>query len=154
MTDENTSKPEEEAPAAAPPPPAEETVIEPETLPAGGTVPSVGKRILAVLIDGLIAGVCGVVPAVGPVLAIAYMITRDALPFLEGQSIGKKAMKLRAVSEETGKPLTNDWGPAIIRSIVLYIPFFPIVELIVMGQNPEQQRLGDKWAKTKVIAEA
>ncbi len=153
MTDENTSTPEEEAAQSAPPPPAaEETVIEPETLPSG-TTPSVGKRILAVIIDGLIAGVCGVVPAVGPIIAIAYMLTRDALPFLDGQSIGKKAMNLRAISAETGKPLTNDWGPAIIRAVVMYIPFFPIVELIVMTQNPEQQRLGDKWAKTKVIAE-
>lgn len=111
---------------------------------------TIGQRIGAVLIDGLIAGAVSIVPLVGWVAGLGYMITRDALPFLNGQSVGKKALKIRAVTEE-GKPLTNDWGPAIVRAIVLYIPFFWIVELIVMNGNPQLQRLGDQWAKTKVI---
>jgi uncharacterized RDD family membrane protein YckC len=82
------------------------------------------------------------------------MLTRDALPFLDGQSIGKKAMKLRAVSFETGKPLTSNWGPSVIRNIVLYIPFFALVELIVLSNNKDGQRFGDQWAKTKVIVDA
>ena len=113
---------------------------------------SIGQRIGAVLIDLLLSGVVYIIPIVGWLVGIAYFITRDALPFLDGQSIGKKALKIRAVTED-GKPLTNDWGPAIIRSIVLYIPFFWIVELIVMNGKPDLQRLGDQWAKTKVVVD-
>ena len=110
---------EEPAPeAAAPETPAPEAV-EAEALPPEAELATVGNRILAVIIDSLIAGVCNVVPAVGTLVGLAYLLTRDALPFLDGQSIGKKAMKIRAVSAETGKPLTNDWGPSIIRNVVL-----------------------------------
>ena len=141
--------PEVETPLeAAANPEAEAEALPPEAQPA-----TIGNRILAVIIDGLIAGVCYIVPVIGVLLGMAYMITRDALPFLDGQSIGKKAMKLRAVSAETGKPLTNDWGPCVIRNIVLYIPFFSIVELIILLNNKEGQRLGDQWAKTKVVLE-
>jgi uncharacterized RDD family membrane protein YckC len=158
MTDEPTSKPEEETPEAEATveTPLSEAVTpetEPETLPPEATPSTLGNRIIAVIIDGLIAGVCSLVPVVGFLVGLGYMITRDALPFLDGQSIGKKAMKLRAVSAETGKPLTNDWGPSVIRNIVLYIPFFSIVELIVLLNNKNGQRLGDQWAKTKVVVE-
>ncbi len=112
---------------------------------------SLGSRIIAVLIDGLLSGIVSLVPIVGWIAAIAYNLTRDALPFLDGQSLGKKAMKLRAVDAETGKPLTNQWGPSIVRNIVLFIPFFAIVELIVLASNKNGQRLGDQWAKTRVV---
>ncbi len=112
---------------------------------------SLGNRIIAVLIDGLLSGIVSLVPIVGWIAAIAYNLTRDALPFLDGQSLGKKAMKLRAVDAETGKPLTNQWGPSIVRNIVLFIPFFAIVELIVLANNKNGQRLGDQWAKTRVV---
>jgi len=150
MTDENTSKPEEEAPAAAPPPSAEETVIEPETLPAGEPA-SIGNRILAYLIDGIVIIPLYIIPILGPLAAIAYMLTRDALPFLDGQSIGKKVMKLRVVSSETGKPMTNDYGAVVVRTIVLSIPLFVFVELYMMNKNSDNSRLGDEWSKTKVI---
>jgi uncharacterized RDD family membrane protein YckC len=159
MTDEPTKQPEEETPEAEAPveTPVSEAVtpdVEPETLPPEATPSTIGNRIIAVIIDGLIAGVCSIIPVVGMLVGIAYILTRDCLPFLDGQSIGKKAMKLRAVSAETGKPLTNDWGPGIIRNIVLYIPFFSIVELIVLLNNKQGQRLGDQWAKTKVVVDA
>ena len=112
---------------------------------------SLGNRIVAVLIDGILTMAVSIVPIVGWIIGVAYFLTRDALPFLDGQSLGKKAMKLRAVDAATGKPLTNQWGPSIIRNIVLYIPFFFIVELIVLGNNKEGQRLGDQWAKTRVV---
>lgn len=124
-------------------PPAEETIAYKDA--------SMGNRIVAVLIDGLIAAAISLVPIIGWIVGVAYFITRDALPFLDGQSVGKKAMKLRAVDATTGKPLTNQWGPSVVRNIVLYIPFFFIVELIVLANNKEGQRLGDQWAKTRVV---
>ncbi len=110
-----------------------------------------GSRIIAVLIDSLLAGALSLVPFVGWVAGAAYFITRDGLPFLEGQSVGKKAMGLRAVTED-GLPLTNNWAATVLRNVVLFIPFFGLVELIVMLTNVDKQRLGDQWAKTRVIA--
>jgi uncharacterized RDD family membrane protein YckC len=110
-----------------------------------------GSRIVAYIIDALIMGVLWLIPIAGWIAGAAYALTRDSLPFLDGQSIGKKAMGLRAVTE-AGEPLTNNWGPGIIRNIVLWIPFFPLVELIILLTNEKGLRLGDQWAKTKVIS--
>ncbi len=115
------------------------------------TVASDGNRIIAYLIDVAIVVTLAFIPILGWIVGAAYLLTRDGLPFLDGQSIGKKAMKIRAVSED-GQPLTNNWGPVVIRNIVLWIPFFPLIELIVMLTNPQKLRLGDQWAKTKVIS--
>ncbi|MBK8556488.1 MAG: hypothetical protein IPL65_12315 [Lewinellaceae bacterium] len=60
-------------------------------------------------------------------------------------------MNIRVVTED-GEPLTNNYGPALIRQIVLYIPFFVIIELVIMITNPNKMRLGDQWAKTRVIS--
>jgi len=87
-------------------------------------------------------------------LSGAYVVMRDSLPFLDGQSIGKKAMKLRAVTLE-GDPLTGNWARSAIRNGALIVPLFPIVELIVLLTREDGRdhgsRLGDEWAKTKVI---
>lgn len=114
------------------------------------TPASDGSRIVAFIIDALISGALSIIPVAGWIAGVAYMLTRDALPFLDGQSVGKKAMNLRAVTED-GAPLTNNWGATVVRNIVLMIPLFVIVELIVMLNNANKQRLGDQWAKTKVI---
>lgn len=148
-------------PETPPPPPEPEPTAPPpaspapENPPAPGELAGVGPRVLAVLIDSLIVGALSMIRmgGIGYLLGLAYFVTRDALPFLEGQSVGKKAMKLRAVNAETGERLTNDWGPSVIRNIVLYIPFFAIVELIVLINNDQNQRLGDQWAKTKVVVD-
>lgn len=110
-----------------------------------------GTRIVAYLIDIVLVILMSLVPIAGWIAAIVYVITRDSLPFLDGQSIGKKAMGLRAVSED-GQALTNNWGPSIIRNIVLFIPFFALVEFFVLLSNEKGLRLGDQWAKTKVIS--
>ena len=111
-----------------------------------------GNRILAYLIDVLITIGVSFVPAVGWIAGSLYYLTRDGLPFLNGQSVGKRAMGIRAVTTD-GASLSNNWGPALIRNIVLFIPVFPLVELIVMLTNPNKQRLGDQWAHTKVVVE-
>jgi uncharacterized RDD family membrane protein YckC len=87
-------------------------------------------------------------------IGIAYLVTRDSLPFLGGQSVGKKAMHIKAVTLD-GKSLCGNWEPSLIRSGVLVIPLFVIVELFILisrEDKPEHgRRLGDEWAKTKVI---
>ena len=132
--------------------------------PAKGAAPF-NTRATAAVIDGVVAvgiiiGLYFLLPGFAHKLAwlagTAYLVTRDSLPFLGGQSVGKKAMKLRAVTLD-GKPLTGNWETALIRNGVLIIPLFALVELYILltrEDKPERgRRLGDEWAKTKVIIE-
>ena len=86
--------------------------------------------------------------------ALGYMLTRDSLPFLDGQSVGKKAVGTRAETLD-GASLSGNWQPGLIRNAVLLIPLFAIVELVVLvtrEDKPEAgRRLGDEWAKTRVV---
>lgn len=122
------------------------------------------KRLLAALIDFAAAFGISLVASlvlpdslqkVGWALQIGYLLTRDCLPFLDGQSLGKKALHLRAVTSE-GLPLTNQWQPGILRNILFVVPVVgPLVELIILytrEEKPEQGlRLGDGFAGTKVV---
>lgn len=121
------------------------------------------NRVIAAFLDGVIAaglslGVSIAMPFfldfLGWVVAAAYLVTRDSLPFLGGQSVGKKAMGIQAVTMD-GQSLAGNWNQGIIRNIPMAIPFFPLVELFVLinrQENPKPLlRLGDEWAKTKVI---
>lgn len=131
---------------------------------AGSAVPF-NTRVVATVIDMVIfIGISILLAMVLPSFAsklswlapMAYIVTRDSLPFLGGQSVGKKAMKIRAVTLD-GKPLTGNWEAGGIRNGVLLIPFFALVELYILltrDSGPDRgRRLGDEWAKTKVIFE-
>jgi uncharacterized RDD family membrane protein YckC len=102
------------------------------------------------LLDGIVGGVPALIPIVGWIWAIVYSFTKDALPFLNGQSVGKKAMGLRVVNVETGKPIKGDYGAAMTRQLSLFIPFFGFVDAC-MVLSSEGRRFGDKWAKTMVV---
>lgn len=132
--------------------------------PLRGSVPF-NTRLTAAAIDtvvfiGIVIGLHLILPLFAGKLAylagLAYLITRDSLPFLGGQSVGKKAMKIRAVTLE-GKSLVGNWETALIRNGVLIIPLFGLIELYILltrEEKPERgRRLGDEWAKTKVIFE-
>lgn len=122
-------------------------------------------RIKAALIDvvvaaGLVMSAWFILPSfaerIAWVMGLAYLVIRDSVPFLAGQSVGKKALKLRVVTSDE-KPLTGNWEPALIRNGVLLIPFFVFIELFVLLTREDKPghglRLGDEWAKTKVIVE-
>lgn len=107
--------------------------------------------IIDLFIAGFIAAAVGAMfEPLGGLCALAYLLTRDALPFLEGQSIGKKLMKLRAVGPED-KPLTGNWQASIVRNIPLVI----LVDVVVLYLRRDREgalaRLGDEWAKTRVV---
>jgi uncharacterized RDD family membrane protein YckC len=91
---------------------------------------------------------------VGYAIAIAYILTKDALPatggFLGGQSIGKKLMGIKAIKEDTGASLVGDYGTAITRQVSLMIPLFGIVDALMVFSD-DRKRFGDKWAKTIVV---
>ncbi len=120
-------------------------------------------RIVAALIDvvvafGLEMAALSVLPIFATrtawLLAVGYFVTRDSLPFLGGQSVGKKAMKLKVVTADD-RLLTGNWEAALIRNGVLIIPLFAFIELFILLSREDKPgrglRLGDEWAKTRVI---
>ena len=124
-----------------------------------GSIAPLNTRIIAALIDSAISGIPSAVlghlsPVLGQLcwlLGFAYLLTRDSLPFLGGQSIGKKVMKLKAVTLD-GQSLVNKWEPAVIRNLSLLISPVELYILFTREGKPNQgTRLGDEWAKTKVI---
>lgn len=155
---------------AAAPPPVSADVAAPVQIGSkvgevetGEVLAPFNSRLIAAVIDVLIlvglqialhVVLPGFMAHVAWVVGLGYLVTRDSLPFLGGQSVGKKAMQLRAVTLD-GKALTGNWEPGLIRSGVLLLPFFPLVEIFVLltreGKPERGRRLGDEWAKTKVI---
>lgn len=102
------------------------------------------NRLIAYIIDGIITCI--------PILGWVYFFTKDSLPFLGGQSVGRKLMKIKCVTAD-GQSMAGQWGPCAIRQIVLFIPFFGLVELycVLIKNKDTGLRLGDEWAKTKVV---
>lgn len=139
-----------------------EEVPDPDEVKAGDIAPF-NTRIIAAVID------CGVIFCLSLVLSIVhsslgslaylvglgYILTKDSLPFLDGQSIGKKVMKLRAVTAD-GQPLTGNWEKGILRNVFFaVIAPVELVILLLREDKPEKgRRLGDDFAKTKVIVVA
>ena len=160
----------DKSPAEKPPaPPLKVSVAEDKADGADGAEARDGEaslqdRVVATVIDLVIcAGImvaASFLPSfmapgtLGKLLAAAYLVTRDSLPFLGGQSIGKKAMRIRAVTS-SGESLAGNWKAGLIRNAVLLIPFFVIIELYVLITRQDQPtpavRLGDEWAGTKVV---
>ena len=131
-----------------------------------GADASMANRVIAAAIDlvvtvGIIVSlslvlpnVFGMAPRIAYLLGIGYFITRDSLSFLGGQSVGKMAMKIRAVTSE-GASLSGNWQQGAVRNIAFLIPVFPLIELFVLVNRQDNPRpllrLGDEWAKTKVV---
>lgn len=178
-----TPKPPGESPAAGPPgPPPEESgssaapvsgkPVLAGAVPEGagrtsGSTPSgapLGSRIGAAVIDALVALAIGwlvttIMPdAIAGVLswlaASAYWLFRDSLAPLKGQSLGKMALRLKAV-DKSGRGLVNQWQTGLLRNLLLIVPFGGLIELIVLlvrqGKPEAGRRLGDDWARTRVI---
>ena len=116
------------------------------------------KRAVAGIIDCVVSGglswiVASLIPRLGPLVGIAYMLVRDALPFMEGHSLGKRIMKIKAVTLD-GKSLSGDWGTSILRNVLFALPLVGLIEVVVLFIRKDKtpiRRLGDEWAKTKVI---
>jgi len=157
-------------PPIQPSPPPPPSAVDVRIREAGGkeeehteSLAPLNTRIVAAVIDVLVAAgvqitALWILPSFAERIAwlagFAYLVTRDSLPFLGGQSVGKKAMKLRALTADD-QPLTGKWEPALIRNAPLLIPFFGLIELFVLLTREDKpgrgQRLGDEWAKTKVV---
>lgn len=146
--------------------------VETEAIPAGKA--DLSKRLIAAIIDAVIAMVVGFIPVIGGLIATAYWLVRDGLDieFMDHRSIGKKLVKLRPVRLD-GQPvdivtsMKRNWMFALggvvqlfaftIIGLIIAIPLaflvmlIGIVELVLVLTDSEGRRLGDKFADTKVI---
>lgn len=115
-------------------------------------------RFVAIFIDGLVGYVpmliLGLISSklivLGYLLYIGYLLTRDSLPFLGGQSVGKKLMGIKVIKEDTGAGIMGDYGTGVIRAIPQVIPLLNLVDALVIFRD-STKRFGDEWAKTIVV---
>lgn len=148
-----------------------------ETRPTGVERPRAdpAKRVVAGLIDAVIAVVVGFIPVVGGIVASAYWLLRDGLDieFMDHRSIGKKLLKLRPVRDDGGPmdleaSARRNWPLAVggVAQVLMFIPFIgwllvipvalvalglAIVELVLVLTDAEGRRIGDKTGGTRVI---
>lgn len=149
----------------------------PAPAPVGGK-PDPLTRFLAYLIDAVIVGVVGMVPIIGGLVGIAYVLVRDGLDydFMDRRSIGKKVMKLRPIRVD-GLPMDvntsiqRNW-PLAFASLAQALAFVPVLgwllaPFVVLGglilllfeaykvvTDPDGRRWGDTLAGTKVVQAA
>jgi uncharacterized RDD family membrane protein YckC len=124
-------------------------------------VASDGRRLLALLIDGLIAApiAVGIVLAFGSArfsefLAIAVVLSWDFLfESLRGQTIGKRAMKIRVVRRDGTRLRPQHAAARNVLRIVDGLPGLPLVGLLSMtvSGRSRRQRVGDLAAGTLVV---
>ena len=129
----------------------------------------VGRRFVAIFVDGLIIGVMAGpfadiqrgpgyfrVEWHGPhavwpgAIAIVYYLLLEGAA---GATIGKFATGIRVVKEDGSK---LNWSSALIRNVARFIDVFPYVFPYLVGaisvwSSPTKQRLGDRWANTVVV---
>ena len=122
---------------------------------------SIGERFVAQTIDSILPLAFGLllinignhlnIPDIycltfALILGIAIMLTWDALP--NGQSLGKKVVKISAIDVETGNPCSLI--QSIVRNIILILPIIGYVD-IAFAFSKSGRRLGDRIAKTVVV---
>ena len=78
------------------------------------------------------------------VLFVVYLFIRDGF---NGQSLGKRIMRIQVVEVETGKPI--GFGKSALR--YLFLRIMSVFELIPIFTQPNHRRMGDFFAKTMVV---
>ena len=135
------------------------------------------KRIIAFILDSVVAMILGFIPFIGGIIGALYMLLRDALPVevLEYKSVGKKVLNLSVVN--TANPSVKvDYAASAKRNwmfalgpIMMFLFFIPIIgwlldiliaiavfilaiiEIVKIFSDEKGIRLGDKMADTMVI---
>jgi len=110
-------------------------------------------RLVAGLIDFVIVlSIFKLGALIGFTVGLAYWFLRDALPMMNGQSIGKKLMKIKVLGA-TKKSLANDYKAAALRQLSNIVPFLNLYEVYLLVTTPNYQRFGDKLTQTVVVRE-
>ena len=121
-------------------------------------------RIIAKSLDFvIIVAVADIIPRAGYIAGLAYLLIADGL--FDGQSLGKKLLKLRVISSESGTAC--EVRESVIRNSPLaagYLLWFMIpwvgwvflfisatFEFILILGSKDGKRLGDEIAKTVVL---
>lgn len=108
-------------------------------------------RVLAGLIDWLLIALVSAT-GFGAVIGLAYLLTKEALPPFDGQSIGKKILRIQVVDNDSYVPIKNRYEKSLIRNISLLIPVFQFIDALMIFSS-DRKRFGDQWANTIVIKE-
>lgn len=135
------------------------------------------SRLIAALLDGALAALPSVVPLPGEILGALYVLFKDGIMYRlfksegwKNRSIGKRYMEIEVVRQD-GKTVDLRTSaqrnlPLAVAYVFLFTPgpnrgFGPLLgfivllaELVAMIVRPESRRLGDEWARTKVVASA
>jgi uncharacterized RDD family membrane protein YckC len=118
-----------------------------------------GTRLVAALIDSAIAMVIYLVaiaadmPAILVVGLLALAAYQIYLLSVFGQTIGKRAMNVRIVTndrEANGGFVTNVLLRTVLNSIIAIVPFYALVDILFIFRN-DQRCIHDLIAGTKVI---
>ncbi len=149
---------------------------EPVVTTATAAKPDPLTRFLAFFIDAVIVAVVGLVPIIGGLVGVAYILLRDGLnyDFMDGRSIGKKIMKLRPVRLDGGPmdmetSVRRNWPLAFgsLGQALVYVPIIGLILVLIVGligfvlvivevvkvlTDAEARRWGDGMAGTKVVA--
>lgn len=109
------------------------------------------RRLGACGIDGLlILGLQLLAPAAGPVLGLAYLVLRDG--FFGGQSVGKRVMGLKVISDEPGR---NRYAVSAMRNALWIVPVlnlaFVVTGLYALLHDANGRHWGDRLASTRVV---
>ena len=117
----------------------------------------IGIRFVAALIDGVIVGVANIVlfaalgglgRLAGLIAFIAYFSYFEGSP--AGQTIGKRAMKIRVIDFGNGQPL--DFGKAAVRAGMRYVSGLVCgIGFLWALWDKEKQTWHDKVAGTVVV---
>lgn len=79
---------------------------------------------------------------------LLLMLFRPMLDGFRGHSPGKAIFALQVIDSVTGRP-ANFWD-SFQRNLVFFVPFMPVV-LLFQLLSGSGNRLGDGWARTRVI---
>ena len=156
----------DETPTPQEAPPAEASAAAPVAVTATSGKADLGKRFIAVIIDGAIAAAVGLIPVVGGIIGIVYILTRDGFEydFMKYRSIGKQLMKLRPVIVDGGQmsimtSVRRNWTLVFgsLAQVLIFIPIIGwllipivgivgailgIVEIVLVLTNDEGRPLG------------
>lgn len=125
-------------------------------------IASVGDRILATLLDGLIMG--GVtlilVTLTAAIDSPSFMFVIIGLPimfytllceiFMSGQTLGKRARNIKVIRVDGGQPSLGNYLLRWLLRLIEVVPY-GIIAVITIIINGKGQRLGDIAAGTAVI---
>ena len=139
---------------------------------AAGDVHVTGRRVLAIIVDGLVLGIVfwvlsmlfGETSTAGGTASaslgtlgtlILLLISFGYYALLEGylgQTLGKMLLGIKVIREDNGE--IPGFGPAAIRTVMRIIdvlPFAYLVGFIAVLISGKNQRLGDMLANTLVV---